>query len=381
MFPERLRPGVVDASLATALFAAAVIELLTDASTESLGAEVIAATMTTLPLAWRNIAPVTIVAITVGGYVLAYAAGMDPDNHVVPTVAPMLALYTAGNRSSVPRMAAAAVIALAGYLSVLVLADVDAEGLVYTVVGLVVALLAGAAVRVMGLESDVLAARAAELEIERDLKAREAVAAERARIARELHDVIGHSISVMGLQAGAVRRVLEPGHEEERNALLGIERLGRDAVAEMHGLLGFLREDGDGRGDGAPPSLDRVEDLVADMQRAGLDVELHVEEGLRLEELSPGRALAAFRILQEALTNALRHAPDAHVVASLRRTPAGVEIEVVDDGSDASGVSDHGGHGLVGMRERVALYGGTLDAGPCVDRGFAVRASLPTAAT
>ena len=213
------------------------------------------------------------------------------------------------------------------------------------------------------------------------MKAREAVAAERARIARELHDVIGHSISVMGLQAGAVRRVLAPGHEEERNALLGIERLGRDAVAEMHGLLGFLREDGDGRGDGAPPSLDRVEDLVADMRRAGLDIELHIEEGLHLEELSPGRALAAYRILQEALTNALRHAPDAHVVASLRRTPAGVEIEVVDDGSDTTSEGDQGGHGLVGMRERVALYGGTLDAGPCVDRGFAVRASLPTGAS
>ena len=381
MFPERLRPGVVDASLATALFAAAVLELLTDSSTESLGAEVVAATLTTLPLAWRNIAPLTIMAITVGGYVIGVAAGMDPENQVVPTVAPMLAFYTVGNRSSVLRIAVAAAIALVGYVPVLVLAGADAEGLVYTVVGLVVALLAGAAVRVMGLESDVLAARAAELEIERDVKAREAVAAERARIARELHDVIGHSISVMGLQAGAVRRVLEPGHEEERNALLGIERLGRDAVAEMHGLLGFLREEGDVSANGAPPSMERVEDLVADMRRAGLDVELRVEEGLRLEELTPGRALAAYRILQEALTNALRHAPSAHVQASLRRTPTGVEIEVVDDGSDVPSEGDHGGHGLVGMRERVALYGGTLDVGPCVDRGFAVRAHLPTAAT
>src|SRR5688500_18451465 len=130
----------------------------------------------------------------------------------------------------------------------------------------------------------------------------------------------------MGLQAGAVRRVLGPGQEEERRALMDIERLGREAVTELHGLLGFLREDGDGRVDGAPPSLDRVEDLVADMRRAGLDVELRVEEALRLEELPPGRALAAFRILQEALTNALKHASHAHVEATLRRTPAGVEI-------------------------------------------------------
>jgi signal transduction histidine kinase len=148
----------------------------------------------------------------------------------------------------------------------------------------------------------------------------------------------------------------------------------------MHGLLGFLREDGDGDAAGAPPTLDRVEDLVADVRRAGLQVELDVDEGLRFDELSPGRALAAFRILQEALTNASKHAPGARVRAALRRTPAGVEIEVVDDGGARAEAAANGGHGLVGMRERVALYGGTLDAGPRDGRGFAVHARLPTGA-
>jgi signal transduction histidine kinase len=379
MLPARLRPGVVDASLAALLFAAALVELLAAAPAAPTGAAVFAGVLTTLPLAWRNVAPVAVVVITVGSYAIACAAGVDPDDQVVATVAPMVALYTAGNRSSALGIAVAAVVALAGYVSVFALAGEDTEGVVYTVVAVVVALLAGAAVRVMGFESDALAARAAELERERDAKAREAVAAERARIARELHDVIGHSISVMGLHAGGVRRLLEPGQEQERRALLGIERLGRDAVAELHRLLGFLRENGEGELSGTPPTLERVSDLVAEMRLAGLDVELDVGEGLDFDELSPGRALATFRILQEALTNTLKHAPGAHVRATLRRTAAALEIDVVDDGAGvAAAAAANGGHGLVGMRERVAMYGGTLDAGPRDGRGFAVHARLPT---
>jgi signal transduction histidine kinase len=199
-------------------------------------------------------------------------------------------------------------------------------------------------------------------------------------MARELHDVLGHSISVMGLQAGAVRRLLRPEQQQERDALLGIERLGRDAVAEMHGLLALLREEGDDGGEGTPPTLRRVEDLVADMRGAGLDVELRIADDLRFDDLPAGRALAVFRILQEALTNALRHAPGAHVEASLCGTPAEVVVEVLDDGAGDAATAVNGGHGLVGMRERVALYGGTLDAGPRAGSGFAVRARVPTGA-
>jgi signal transduction histidine kinase len=242
----------------------------------------------------------------------------------------------------------------------------------------VAALTVGRAVRVMGFESDELQARAATAERERDERARAAVAAERRRIARELHDVIGHSIAVMGVQAGAVRRRLTPAQERERDVLLGVEETGREAVAEMRRLLDFLRADDDGGAREALPAVRRADELVAEMRRAGLDVELIVEGDL--DDLSPGRALAAFRILQEALTNALKHAPAAHVTVALRRAPDGVEIEVVDDGGAAStGRADGGGHGLVGMRERVALYGGTLEAGPRAGQGFAVLARLPTA--
>jgi signal transduction histidine kinase len=229
----------------------------------------------------------------------------------------------------------------------------------------------------MGFESETLEARAAELERERDEKARLAVAEERARIARELHDVIGHSISVMGVQAGAVRRLLRPEQEREREALLAVERTGRDAVDEMRRLLGFLRQGEQGEGPSPLPTLGRVDDLVADMRRAGLQVELCVEGAL--EDLPPGRGLAAFRILQEAITNVLKHAPGAHVRVFLLRTSAELQIKVVDDGNGRSPAATGTGYGIIGMRERVAMYGGTLEVGPGAEDGFSVLARLPLA--
>ena len=154
-----------------------------------------------------------------------------------------------------------------------------------------------------------------------------------------------------------------------------MERTGRDAVGEMRRLLGILRANGTEPDRDALPTMRRVDDLVAELRRAGLDVELQVEG--ELDDLPPGRALAAFRILQEALTNVLKHAPGSHVQARLRRTGTDLEIEVVDSGGTQPAVPDDGGgHGLVGMRERVALYGGTLEAGPD-GGGFVVLARFP----
>jgi signal transduction histidine kinase len=179
----------------------------------------------------------------------------------------------------------------------------------------------------------------------------------------------------MGVQAGAVRRVLPPELEEERDTLLSVERTGRDAVTEMQRLLDLLRE-ADGAPSGALPDLGQVPRLVEDMRGAGLAIDL-VTEG-SLDDLPPGRALAAYRIVQEALTNALKHEPDAPVRVSVRSTPMLVAIEVLQrGGASARPGDDRIGHGLVGMRERVALYGGTLSAGPGRDGGFEVRAQLP----
>ena len=209
-------------------------------------AKIVAAVLTTLPLACRTAAPVAAVGLTAGGFALAVVLGLPVDEALVPAFAPLVAVYSVGVHSDVRGLIAAAAIGFAAF-SVAVATDPDGQisDLVLSAGAMLAALAVGRAVRTMGFETDTLEARAAELERERDEKARTAVAAERARIARELHDVIGHSISVMGIQAGAVRSVLAPELQREREALLAVERTGRDAVTEMRRLLGFLRSDED----------------------------------------------------------------------------------------------------------------------------------------
>jgi signal transduction histidine kinase len=217
--------------------------------------------------------------------------------------------------------------------------------------------------------------RRAELaERERDVAAREAVVDERARIARELHDAIAHNVSMMVVQAGAERRVLADGDASTRETLETIERTGRGALTEMRRLVGMLRSDAPNAL--APqPGLGDLPMLVMQVREAGLPVELTVEGERR--ELPVGIELSAYRIVQEALTNALKHAGDAHAAVSVRYGPDSLELEIADDGPGGGESATGGGHGLVGMRERVALYGGRLDAGRRPGGGFAVSVLLP----
>ena len=217
--------------------------------------------------------------------------------------------------------------------------------------------------------------RRAELaERERDVAAREAVLEERSRIARELHDVIAHNVSMMVVQAGAERRVLDGSGGATREVLEGIERTGRSALTEMRRLVGMLRRD---HGDPlAPqPGLDDLPTLVTQVREAGLPVELHVE-GER-PTVPVGIELSAYRIVQEALTNALKHAGDAHACVRVSYTADSLALEITDDGHRAAEPAATGGHGLVGMRERAALYGGRFTAGRQPGGGFAVRVLLP----
>jgi signal transduction histidine kinase len=216
--------------------------------------------------------------------------------------------------------------------------------------------------------------RAQIAERERDLVAREAVVEERARIARELHDVIAHHVSMIVLQAGAERRVLDGANTSTREVLETVERTGRSALTEMRRLLGMLR--GDASDPLTPqPGLTDVPTLVGQLREAGLPVELHVEG--ELLELPVGIELSAYRIVQEALTNALKHAGEASATVNIRYGLDSLELEIVDDGAGTPALVASGGHGLVGMRERVALYGGRLDAGRRPGGGFAVRVLLP----
>ena len=207
-----------------------------------------------------------------------------------------------------------------------------------------------------------------------EASARVAVAEERARIARELHDIVAHAVSVMVLQVGAVRHRLSDADAENAEALQRVEQAGRTALTEMRALLNAMRQEGDVAELGPQPRLAEVDALVASVQRAGLPVELHVEGSPA--ELPPAVELSAYRIIQEGLTNALKHARASRAEVRLRYGDDELEIEVHDDGRGASGANGQG-HGLVGMRERVKIYGGEMSATSGRDGGFTLHTRLP----
>jgi signal transduction histidine kinase len=216
--------------------------------------------------------------------------------------------------------------------------------------------------------------RAAELERAREELARRAVTEERLRIARELHDVVAHSMSIIAVQSGVGVHVLDSQPEEARKALAAVEATSRQALVEMRRLLGVLRQEAEPRGSLAPaPGLAEVEALAAEVARAGVRVEVRIEG--TPTELPAGLDLSAYRIVQEALTNVVRHAGPATARVAVRYAPGEVAVEVVDDGHGGDPGAE--GHGIPGMRERAALYGGTLEAGPLPGGGFRVAATLP----
>ena len=207
---------------------------------------------------------------------------------------------------------------------------------------------------------------------------RRAIAAERSRIARELHDVLAHSLSVMVVQSGAARRIVERDPERAAAAAELVRDTGREALAELRHLFGPVRR-GEGEALSGPPSIRRIDDLVGRARAAGLAVRLSVEG--EPVELPTGVDLTAYRVVQEALTNTLKHAGKAHATVRIAYEPNEVVLAVEDDGGErgaAAALVEGGGYGLLGMRERVAVYGGVLQAGPQDGAGYAVRVRLPT---
>ena len=212
------------------------------------------------------------------------------------------------------------------------------------------------------------------LEQERELRAREAIIEERSRIARELHDIVAHGVSTMVLQAGGVRRRLTGEQDAEREVLLNVEETGRRSLTEMHRMLGIMRQTDEGDLLTPQPGLARLDQLADSMRATGLPVELRVEG--EAVELPSGLDLSADRIIQEALTNTLKHAGPARASVTVSYRPDALDLEVTDSGHGVS--NGHvGGHGLVGMRERVALFGGSLETGRRPDGGYRVHAHLP----
>jgi signal transduction histidine kinase len=223
-------------------------------------------------------------------------------------------------------------------------------------------------------------ALAERLEYARELEARQAVWMERARLARELHDVIGHTVNVMVIQAGAGRRTLSSDPKLAESALRTIESTGRGALEELDRLLGILRTEDEGSEMQAEEGLGHLRSLAGRFEDSGLPVEIEIQG----DEVALPRSLdhSAYRIIQEALTNTLRHAGKATAHVSVRYRSDQLELEVVDDGHrNGKPQARSGGRGLLGIRERVAIYGGHLEAGPRPEGGFAVRCRLPLTST
>jgi signal transduction histidine kinase len=233
--------------------------------------------------------------------------------------------------------------------------------------------LAGSAMRRREHRAAVSAERADRLEREQE----ESLRAERARIARELHDLVTHSVSVMVLQTGAARQIMSKDEPRSRSMLESVEASGRSALEELRRLLGLL-SDGDGAAPLSPqPGLTEIPSLVEQVRQAGVDVELSVEGQAR--ELPGGASITAYRIVQEALTNVVKHARGAPVRVVIRWADAGLDIEILDDGPPQPVVdgATRTGRGLAGMRERAAMYGGSVDAGPGPAGGYVVRGHIP----
>jgi len=235
----------------------------------------------------------------------------------------------------------------------------------------------GEVFRIRGERELELRERTVQLERERDENARRAVFDERVRIAREIHDVVAHHVSVMGIQAGAARRILKQQPEKANELLTQIETSSRQAVAEMQRLLGFLRQQSQVDELAPQPSLKQLDNLVNHMREAGLPVEVKIEGEPQL--LPPGVDLSAYRIVQESLTNTLKHAGPASAHVTIRYMLNTLELEIQDDGRNLAPEEtlEGKGRGIIGMRERVTLHGGQFTAGRAPGTGFIVKAKLP----
>lgn len=336
----------------------------------------------TLPLALRRRYPRTVLAVIMGTWavdrVLDYpstlaSAGLILAIHAIGSEMPARNALRIG----VPLSLGVAVFTFIGSL---VYESVDLVAVVVTFVSIAGPLALGMEVHQRRLHTQKLEERAARAEREREESAQQAVADERARIARELHDVVAHQMAVMTVQAEGARRLARGADPRIGEALDVIRAAGHEALTEMRRMVGLLRAAGpDDGGRPAPqPSLDQIEALARQITEAGLPVDLRIEGDRR--PLAPGLDMSAYRIVQESLTNALKHAgAGAMAQVCLTYGPDELMIEVTDDGHGAAArlVGGDGGHGLVGLRERAAVVNGRFEAGPRPGGGFVVRAKLP----
>jgi signal transduction histidine kinase len=325
-------------------------------------------------VALRRRAPLVALGVAMTGIVVQSLAASPPQAlWLIATVVLMMFSVGAGLDAVSARIGLIVALAAMG-VDETTADDRSFSGFVFVALLVGLPWLAGRAVYARQHRAETSEARAVRLEREREANARAAIAAERSRIARELHDMVAHAVSLIVVKAEAADAVLHRRPEVAHEQLAAIQTTGRQAIAELGRLLGMLREDG-AAGELAPqPGLDQLETLVEQVRAAGLHADLEIS-GLR-RPLAPGVDLAAFRIIQEALTNALKHAGTAaSATVAVRFDTNTLTIDVTDTGRGSNGMG--GGHGLIGMRERISLYGGTLHTGNRAEGGFRVAATLP----
>jgi signal transduction histidine kinase len=330
-----------------------------------------------VPLGWRRRAPLLVLPIVLGSTVIGFYALYDPasQTHPDPFLPFLIAIYSVAAHTDRRQAAVGAAMAAGAILAIdvpVLLAGVVPND-VYAWLLYALAWILGRALRHRQDLAATLEDRAARLEHDQEAKARSAVTEERARIARELHDVIAHSLSVIVVQAAAERRVLGQEHATTKEVLGSIEHTGRQALVELRRLLGVIRKTDDRPTLQPQPTLEYLGELLAQVRETGLMVELRTEG--EPVPLPPGVDLSAYRIVQEALTNVLKHADARHAQVLVCYHPGELELEVSDDGHGPVAAAA-GGHGLVGMRERVALYGGILEAGRRDGGGYRLHARL-----
>jgi signal transduction histidine kinase len=355
----RRNPVAADAALAAALSLVAQGEIWLGGSVDGSKAIVMpVALVITAALAGRRRAPLVTAAVMATAFTVQTLAVGYLEDAISVNVALFVAIYSVAAYEAPWRAATGGALLLgAAWVSVAQHSDSTVGDYFFSGIVLGGAWAAGAGMRVRRGET------------------RTAVADERARIARELHDVVAHSVGTIVVQAGAERLALGDESERTRDVLLTIETTGRQALVEMRRLLDMLRRDDAGVALTPQPSLTHVERLLDQVREAGLPVDLEVDgEPVRLP---PGVDLSAYRIVQEALTNALKHAGAARARVVIRYAGQYVELEVLDDGGGPALAGVSGGHGIVGMRERVAIFGGVLETGARDAGGYAVRARLP----
>jgi signal transduction histidine kinase len=372
---RRLSPRAVDVALAAPTLVVAVVEALTSTQVKGpRGAAVVVVAAMSLLVLWRRTRPV-VAGVVVAALAVVSAAFLADPSEMVSMYVPLLVIAFSGAAYAEQRDAAVVLAVLVSGLVVVALLEEtrSADNIYFPAATVLLTWLGGRTVRTRGrhaAELHEIAALAAE---RREQEAHQAVTEERRRIAREMHDVVAHSISIMVVQAGGARRILATDSGRAEQAAARIRRAGADALAEMDILLGVLETT-----PASAPTLDGLGELVERAQEAGLPVSLHVSGTRRA--LPAGAELAIYRIVQEALTNAVKHAGGASTRVQLAWGDDALELRVADRGDGGESPQLTGaGHGLIGMRERIRVYGGEVDAGPCEGGGFEVLARLPLA--